>query len=421
MSCATVRDDDLPHTVFLRRFAAPTGSSSAARLGQGAFLTLRLVDLLRPDSRRVHPDAFEYQRRATERLCHQLPADDTETAHLIGLVHSAADAYREHDVRLAVPALLAYGHYLEDQLHLEEALDVLESTLELGAEQLGASDVVAVHLRLGRVNRKLTRFDEGEAHYEHAGGLAESTGDVHSALLSRVGRAISTQARGNLAESERLFRKLAVDARAAGERDIEARAHHALGTTLLFRGQAAEGIVHVWRGVELYEDDSSRVRALGDLGVMLLAVGEPAGAERALLEVIRLGASMQDVVTNAMIELMYCASYRRDRVGFERWRGACEARAASMPPNIVADYCLKAGIGHARFGRFGHAEAAIEAALKAARSAGLNELVFRAERIKNGLRGCEAGICDASEATAEPVHCDLTVREVAASLAQLPV
>lgn len=417
MSCATVRDDDLPHTVFLRRFAAPTGTSSAARLSQGAFLTLRLVDLLRPDSRRVHPDAFEYQRRATERLCHQLPADDTETAHLIGLVHSTADAFREHDVRLVVPALLAYGHYLEDQLHLEEALDVLESTLEVGAEQLGASDAVAVHLRMGRVNRKLNRFDDGDRQYALAGALAESARDIHSALLSRVGRAISTQARGNLAASERLFWELTVDARAAGQRVIEAHAHHGLGATLFFRGQVAEAIAHTWRAFELYEDESPQIRALGDLGTMLLTLGEAVGAERALLEVVRRAQGTQDVVTNAMIELMNCASYRRDQVGFERWRGECESRSGTMPPNIFADFYLKAGIGQARFGRLRRADALMDSSLKVATSAGLNELIFRIERIRNGLRGCESQACDAA---AEPIECgDSGVREVAASLAHL--
>jgi tetratricopeptide (TPR) repeat protein len=337
-----------------------------------------------------------------------------------GLVCSAWDAFRGQDVRLAVPALLAYAHYLEDELRLEEALDVLETLLRLGGERLRPSDAIAADLRIGRVNRKLNRFDEGEAAYLAAAGLAEAAGDVHSALLSRVGRAISTQTRGNLAEAERLLRELAEDARAADDADIQARAQHALGTTLLFRGQVGEGIVHVWQAVELYDDEASRVRALGDLGTMLLAVGEAAGAERALLEVIRRGSAMQDVVSNAVVELMHCASYRRDRLGFERWRAECQARTQIMPPNILADFYLKAGIGHARFARFRLAADCVAKALRVAQSAGLHELSFRIERIRTGLRGCEAEVAAASEAAAEPVqYRDSGVREVAASLARL--
>ncbi len=421
MTEACTDQNGLPHAVFLRRLAGASSATALdARLGNSAFLALRLVDLLAPGGEPIHPDAFRYQHAATERACGELPATKTETAHLVGLVHSTAEAFRARDARLVVPALLAYAHYLEDELRLDEALDVLDCMLRVGDASLQAADTIATHLRIGRVNRKLHRFDEGEAAYKVAGELAEAAADGHSALLSRVGRAISTQAKGNLAEAERLFREIAADASAAAQREIEAHAHHALGTTLLLRGQVAEGIVAVWRAVGLYQDDSSRVRAFGDLGLMLLAVGEAAGAERALGEVIRRGHAMQDVVLNATIELMHCASSRGDRVGYERWRVACEGRRAGMPPNILADFLLKAGIGQARFGRFRQAEALMDTALSVAERADSNELLFRIERIKNGLRGCEAEVCVASETAAEPFeYSDLGVREVAASLAGL--
>ena len=56
---------------------------------------------------------------------------------------------------------------------------------------------------------------------------------------------------------------------------------------------------------------------------MLLTVGDTAGADRALSEVVRRGGT-QESTSNAMIELMHCASFRRDRVGFARWRERCE-------------------------------------------------------------------------------------------------
>src|SRR5207247_162627 len=107
-------------------------------------------------------------------------------------------------------------------------------------------------------------------------------------------------------------------------------------------------------------------RALNDIGIMLLMVVDSVGAERALSEVIRRGAT-QDNVNNALIELMHCASFCRDRVGFARWRERCEKRAADMPPNIRADYYLKQGIGQARFGQFNKAEALMEKALEVER------------------------------------------------------
>ncbi len=243
MTQACSERDSLPHAAFLQRLAGvPAATSLDARLGNGAFLALRLVDLLRPGGEAAHPDAFRYQHAATERMCRELPTAGTETGHLNGLVRSTAEAFRSRNPRQVVPALLAYAHYLEDELRLEEALDVLETLVAVGADQLGCSDAIAAQLRIGRVNRKLNRFDEADMAYALAGLLGEAAGDVHSVFLSRVGRALSVQARGNLAMAEQSFREIAAEARGSQEREIEAHSEHALGTTLLLRGQVAEAI-----------------------------------------------------------------------------------------------------------------------------------------------------------------------------------
>jgi len=419
MTQACSERDSLPHAAFLQRLAgAPAATSLDARLGNGAFLALRLVDLLRPGGEAAHPDAFRYQHAATERMCRELPTAGTETGHLNGLVRSTAEAFRSRNPRQVVPALLAYAHYLEDELRLEEALDVLETLVAVGADQLGCSDAIAAQLRIGRVNRKLNRFDEADMAYALAGLLGEAAGDVHSVFLSRVGRALSVQARGNLAMAEQSFREIAAEARGSQEREIEAHSEHALGTTLLLRGQVAEAIIHVWRAFEFYEDEASRLRTLNDLGVMLLALGRVDDAERALTEVVRDGGA-RDNVSNALIELMHCASYRRDRMGFERRRVECESRSEEMPPNILADFCLKAGIGSARFGNFRKARAQLGEALKVATKSGLHELVFRIERIMAGLRDC-ATECETKPHTgAEPAISTEALQEVSASLARL--
>src|SRR5437773_8752765 len=112
MTQACSERDSLPHAAFLQRLAGvPAATSLDARLGNGAFLALRLVDLLRPGGEPTHPDAFRYQHAATERMCRELPVDHTETAHLRSLVRSAADAFQAQDVRVVAPALLAYAHY----------------------------------------------------------------------------------------------------------------------------------------------------------------------------------------------------------------------------------------------------------------------------------------------------------------------
>lgn len=412
----------LPHAVFLQRVAHHPPTAPEVRLGQGAFLALRLLDLLAPERERVVADAFRYQSAATERYCDDLVAEGAEAAHIGGLVRIAAEAHRTSDVRLIAPALIAYAHYLEDVGHYAEAEDVLESLLRVGGDALAASDAVAGLLRLARVRRKLAQFDAAEGAYETAGELARAAGDGYSVLLSRLGLANCVWGRGNLKGAERQLRAILTDARDQQHRDAEARAEHGLGAILGTRslGQPHLAIGHLWRAFELYEDEPSRLRALSDVGLTLVALGQFTVAERALTEVVRRVTAGNDVELNAKIELMHCASARRDRVGFERWRNECQTRAEVMPPNILADFHFKAGIGLARFGNFRAARELLVVAVDTASRNGLHELEFRMERVQNGLHECEAELLAATTiAPEEPIIESETVQEVAASLAVL--
>ncbi len=414
MTDSVVQHAGLPHAVFLHRLAGESPSSALEpRLGRAAFVALRLVDLLGAEYSTLHPDAFHYQYVATARCCRDLPPGATERSHLAGLVQGTHDAFEQGSVGLVLPALFAYAHYLEDEMRLEEALDVLHTLLQVGGEKLPPTDAVGARLRRARVYRKLNEFDAAEESYADGGALAATIGDTHSELLSRIGRADTMRGRGNLVEAENSLRDILLDAERLRDRDAQARAHQVLAVVLGTRGQPGDAIPHVWHAFQLFQDEMARGRTLADLGGVLLIVGDAEGAERALLEAVRRGGT-QDYATNALIELMNCASYRRDRVGFERWREQCDARRESMPPNIFVDYMLKSGIGRARFGQLDRAERLLVSALRIADEAGLHEFTFRIERIKAGLRDC-----DCSGTAAESDFRNDAVREVSASLAHL--
>src|SRR5437773_10188692 len=304
----------LPHAVFLERAANEPPASAAVRLGQGAFLVLRLVDLLAPDrDPPTSAEVFRYQAAATERYCADLGRVGPEAAHLQGLVRNAVDVYAHQDPRLIAPALLAYAHYLEDDGHYLEALDVLETLLRVGTPQMRDADRIATALRVGRVNRKMQRFDDADRWYTEAGERAAKVGDGYSVLLSRLGYANILFFRGNLADCERTYREILADAQRERSVEAEARAQHGLGAALAGRGQPADAVPHLWRGIELYGDESSRLRAFQDLGLALIKLGDADGAERALHQVVRAEAG-PDSLNNALTELMHCASYRRDRL-----------------------------------------------------------------------------------------------------------
>jgi tetratricopeptide (TPR) repeat protein len=375
------------------------------------------VDLLSPDRESPTPDVFRYQWAATERYCAELAGEGTEAAHLSGIVRATGEAHRIGEVRLVAPALLAYALYLEQESQFEEAEDALRTLIQVGGDQLPASDASAAWLRLGRVQRLQSDFIGARAAYEQAGRIAAVAADQPSVLLSRIGQCNVLYFQGNLAEAEREWRAVLAEAQAGNHRAAEAYAEHGLGTVLQRRGQPHEGAPHLWRAYELYEDDAAQLRALGDLGSLLLTLGNIDSAEYALQEVVRRG-TVSDIVMNAMIELMHCASSRHDRVGFERWREQCLERLVDTLPNVRADFQLKVGIGLGRFGNHNKAELHLRQAMEIASAHGLHEMAFRIELVSNGLRECEA-VERTEGAPAEPVLWSEALRDVSAALASL--
>jgi tetratricopeptide (TPR) repeat protein len=407
----------LPHAVFLQRVADEPAISPEVRLGQGAFLTLRFVDLLAPDREPPTPDVFRYQWAATERYCAELSGEGTEASHLSCIVRAAGEAHRDGDIRLLAPALFAYALYLEQESHFDEAEDALLTMISVGNGALPASDAISAWMRLGRVRRLQADFDQADAAYAEAGKIAASIGDRQGVLTSEVGQTNVVYFRGNLAEAERRWRSILADTVGTPYRVVTAQAEHGLGNLLNLRGQPQEGAPHLWRAYELYDEESAQLRVLTDLGIVMLRLGHVADAERALGEVVRRERSGAESLTNALIELMNCASYRRDRLGFERWRERCLEHVPHAPPNIRADFSMKAGIGYARFGNNRKAESQLRQALEIATSHGLHELVFRIEPMLAGATDC--GTSEQESAAPEIINDIESLKEVSASLATL--
>src|SRR6266704_1595442 len=232
------RRNGLPHAVFLQRVADEPATSPEVRLGQGAVLALRFVDLLAPDREPPTPDVFRYQWAATERYCAELAGEGTEASHLSCIVRAAGEAHRTSDIRLVAPALFAYAMYLEQESHFEEAEDALLTMINIGRGHLQASDEISAWMRLGRVRRLQADFDGATNAYAEAGRIAERSGDKHSMLLSRVGSSNVSHFRGHLPEAERGCRAILADAAVIGDRTVQAQAHHGLGNLLQRRGQA---------------------------------------------------------------------------------------------------------------------------------------------------------------------------------------
>src|SRR5262245_33731782 len=177
----------LPHAVFLQRVADEPATSPEVRLGQGAFLALRFVDLLSTDREPPTPDVFRYQWAATERYCAELAGEGTEAAHLSGIVRATGQAHGAGDITLVAPALFAYALYLEQESHFEEAEDTIDTMIRVGDGRMAVSDRISAWMRLGRVRRLMTNFDAAEFAYAEAGRIAATVNDQRAMLFSRIG------------------------------------------------------------------------------------------------------------------------------------------------------------------------------------------------------------------------------------------
>ena len=365
------------HEPFLRRAADATdGHTSGVALG--GFLTLRLVDVFDRRFETLSAEALAYQVQATRDYLADLNPSTVEVKHLIGIVRAAQSAFEQRNRRLLWPSLLAFAFWLEQELRLDEALDVLDAAMAL-SDGVEAEEEIATLLQRARVLRLSGRLDAAAEGYAAAGRLAMTCGDTHSELLSRIGYGIVLQKRGNLPESVKVLSKVLSEAKAAGDQDATARASHDLAVAYYFMEKHAEGIPLAFSAFELHEQEAFRLRALSDLGLLLKGINQLGAADDAF-QIVRHRSHDRGVVTNAANELMDLASLRGDRVGYERWRRSAEVSIETLPPDIQADYLLKAGQGCVRFGDKDLARKYFARCIEIAEQHQLNQFLFQAEQ-----------------------------------------
>ena len=365
------------HEPFLER-AAEGSEQTDGDIGLGAFLTLRLADQFSVETRSVGRAAVEYQCSATRKFVEDLHPKSPHTAMLSELVRVAEVALQSDEPRLLFPPLLAFAFCLEKELCLDEALDVLETTLRL-SDGRDAEEEVAALLQQARILRVAGRLAESGAAYEHVGAMAFRLGDRHSELLSRIGRGIVARHVGNLPESERTLRDAIAEAHEYEDRDAEARACHDLAGTLHFAGRATEAVPLAFRAYELYESPLQQATALGDTGAILKELGQYTAAKDALTVVLAHDLP-PDGRARTELEYLDLAALTSDRLTFERFRQLLTAQSGSMLPEIQLDFELKLGVGLSLFEEHEQGEAHLRRAVELAEQFGMSERIFHAEQ-----------------------------------------
>jgi tetratricopeptide (TPR) repeat protein len=362
------------HEPFLER-AGEEGVDDGGSTALGAFLALRFADRA-ADRADGMAEALAYQARATLDYLDDLEASP-EVTHLVEITKVARAVARGKSAHLLCPPMLAFAYWLEQELRLSEALDVVDSVHRITG--LEASDVVAATLQRARILRLSGRFDEARAAYAAAGTKAHACGDSHSLLLSRIGDAIVSRQVGNLPASEKALRAVLKDAEQLADDDAQARAHHDLGAALAHRGNHQQALVHYFAAFNLYQPESYRLRALSDVAQAMKALGQVDAATRAFTIVVERSTSPQ-VRAFAMVDLIGLAGMSGDRVSFHRWRGKIRDVADDLPAEATVDLEIALGLTYRAFGDLPQAQRHLRSAVHLAREWQLNEYLFRAER-----------------------------------------
>ncbi len=400
------------HQPFLERAGNPQGQASGQHC-LGAFLTLRLVDQFAAPHENFSREATAYQIKATAEYLQDLHPQTSEVKSLREIVRLADGALKEDNPRLLFSPLLAFAYLLEDDLRLDEALDVLDTTLHLSDGKDGEEEVATL-LQKGRVLRLSGRNEMATEAYSLGGQMAERRGDSHSEILSRIGRAVVMQKTGNLAESERALREVVADALREGDVVAEAHSCQDLGVALHLMKRTQEAIPLIFRAFQLYEAPMSRARALSDTGVLLKELGYHAAAERAFTLVLASDPPLQIRVRTAL-EMIELSSVIVDRISFERWRNEVGNHLDSLPPDDQVDFEFKVGTGLSQFGTHAKAEQHLIRGIELAERYGLGERLFRIEDALACVRERRACVV----ASAEPPASEIALPELHTTIQEL--
>ena len=401
------------HQPFLER----AGNAQDTASGQhclGAFLTVRLVDQFAAPHKNFSTEATAYQISATAEFLQDLRPQTSEVKNLREIVHLADAALKKDDPRLLFSPLLAFAYSLEDDLRLDEALDVLDTTLHLSDGRDGDHEVATL-LQKARVLRLSGYFDRATEAYSLAGDIAGRSGDFHSERLSRVGRAIVMQKTGDLAKSEKVLRQIWSDCVAAGDVVAEAHCCQDLAMALHLMKRTQDAVPILFRASRLYEAPLARARALSDTGVILKELGYHEAAEHAFSLVLSANLPLVIRVRTAL-EMIELSALTVDRLSFERWRQAVANETEPLPPDEQVDFQFKVGAGLARFGLQDKAEKHLGHALELAERYRLGERLFRIEAALEQLREHRASL---SADTAPPAMQTSEPSELLTTIAEL--
>jgi tetratricopeptide (TPR) repeat protein len=367
------------HAIFLERAKAETGRDEAAvRFALAAYVVVRLTDTYLCVDRHDVTDreGLLWQHRAVRRHMDELPADHTETSHLLGIVD--AMSVEVDSITTLRVSLTAYAYFLEHEGRFGEALELVALATRSHGDAIPVADFAACALFAARLNRRLAHWDDALACYGAAYEAAETIGDNVLRLRSCLGRGAVCRGQGNLPLAQTIAEEVLAEATDLQLVEMQLGAYADLSAVYTSQGKKLDALRADYQAFQLAPDATARMRTLGDLGVSFLDIGAHDAARLAFEIVLKSNVSFW-VRNNALLEMMDLESILGNRVAFERLRMSAEAERARMAPSMVADFLRKSGMGFARFGQVGRSREVLNAGLAFAETHRLNAWYFKIE------------------------------------------
>lgn len=363
---------------FLERAGAERslGRIPAALAAEAAWHLLRLLG---EDLARAEPEAAsEWAGRRARHLLEDLPAEDSEAAHLRGILE-ATSAVPSHRAGVLRMALSAYAYFLEHDSRYESALEVLRAAVLTGGAD-HPHDALPLALFIARAQTALSQWGEAERAWNLADRMAVEARDLETAMTARLGRAGVLAGRGDLAAAERLVAEVIRESRESGWGDTEGRAMGEYAELLARQGRAGEAVVMRYDSLDRLRDPTQRARALLEIGSGLRAAGIP-DAARCALQLALAGGPGSQQAARVHVELLGVEADLDNRVGFERERVEAARLESVMDPETLVTCRFHAGTGLIRFGTVPRGRAMLREALRVARAHQLEDWYFRIDAV----------------------------------------
>ncbi|MDE3174284.1 MAG: hypothetical protein KGN74_14535 [Gemmatimonadota bacterium] len=236
--------------------------------------------------------------------------------------------------------LLQYGRALELDAKWSLALAVYDSVVSHAG--VGSSDAATAFAltRQGYCFRVVGAFDESRGAYRRGQEIAQRAGDLNTALLAELGRALTEAAQGTGDDSESAYRDIALRAARAGLRNVECRALHERAVLAGNRGQPLESARLAYAALERCDVPADRDSILNDLGESLRRLGLKDAARDAFL-VLSCTASPQYTRWMAIIHLMRIAGEDGAAAAYRAYRRDLERQP--LPPQLKIEMETQSG------------------------------------------------------------------------------